>query len=400
MTARTKSKNTTPEWARDYALWMWAAYIFFFPIYVFSSGLPQPADILIIALTPIVFRRWNGRLPIAARRAVFALLVFVVYVVASNFLWSILTMTFTINLRFGFLLSPFFYLYNALVFVLALLMYKENGQAFIDMTVRAVLVTCIVQVPMSLALGHSTTLRASGMFNAPNQLGYYAVLSASIILLGQRRARIHAVYIAAGLLACSYLALISASKAALVSTGLIITLSLISRLWTVLLATLVAAVLFVAVDPVSEAVDRTMLRIQTDQSFGLLEERGYDRIVNNPEYWVLGAGEGGYIRFADTTVIQSHELHSSAGTVFFCYGIAGTLLFLLFVFQVVRVGDVKQVLLTLPVAAYGLSHQGLRVTLFWVFLALIVMMGTRQAMSRVKAKPKLPARSGEPAPAA
>src|SRR5262249_23015217 len=163
--------------------------------------------------------------------------------------------------------------------------------------------------------------------------------------------------------------------AALVSEALIIIISMFSRIRTVLISIAAALLLFFAVPPVSDAVDRTIKRIETDESFGFYEERGYDRIVNNPEYLVFGAGEGGYIRFAENTMIRSHELHSSGGTLLFCYGIAGTFLFLLFLFQIIRVAHMRQIMIVLPTAAYGLSHQGLRVTLFWVFLALMVILG-------------------------
>ena len=38
-------------------------FVIFFPFYVFPSGLPQPADCLMVILTPMLFSRWNGRLP-------------------------------------------------------------------------------------------------------------------------------------------------------------------------------------------------------------------------------------------------------------------------------------------------------------------------------------------------
>jgi len=400
-----KARDAKPAAPRDITLWMWAVFIFFFPIYVAPSGLPQPADVLIVVLAPMTLRKWDGRLPIAPKRAVFWLLIFMVYVTVSNMLWSVFTGTFSTNLRYGFLLSPLFYIYNALVFLIAIVMYKRKGEAFLEMTVRAVLFTVIAQVPISLLFGHSTQLRSSGMFNAPNQLGYFAVLSASIILLGQKRARLSTPIVIVGLLAAAYLALISASKAALVSEALIIVVSMFGRLRTVLIAIVTGLVLFLAVPQVGDAVDRTIKRIETDDSFGFVEERGYDRIINNPEYWVFGAGEGGYMRFAETTMIRSHELHSSGGTVFFCYGIAGTFVFILFMFQVIRVAHLRQVLIILPTAAYGLSHQGLRVTLFWVFLALMVILGGRTAWRPavgVKVKPPAPAPEGSelPAPAA
>jgi hypothetical protein len=109
--------------------------------------------------------------------------------------------------------------------------------------------------------------------------------------------------------------------------------------------------------------------------------------VNHPAYWILGSGEGGYDRFADTTVIGDHELHSSGGTLFFCYGIAGSLLFLGFLYQVIRVSAFRQLLLILPVCAYSLTHQGLRVTMLWVFLAMFLALGDHAKELAPRKKP-------------
>jgi len=382
---------------RDPLMALWAGYIFLFPIYIIPSGLPQPADVLIIALTPIVLAGWDGRLSIPAKRAVFALLLFVIYIVIENVFWTFWSGAVSFNLRIGFLMSPLFYIYNGLVFLLALVTYKRRGDLFIEVAVRAVVITAVVNVPLTIILGRSTSLRSSGLFNGSNQLGYYAVLSASILLLGQRRARISTTMVVIGMLACTYLALVSASKAALVSTALIIIFSTVSRLRTVIVTAAVATLLIVTVDPLTDAVDRTIERVTAHGTSNLMEDRGYDRIVNNPEYWFLGAGEGGYTRFEDSTLIKSHELHSSAGTVFFCYGIAGSLLFLWFLFRIVRVAGMRQILIMIPVAAYGLSHQGLRVTELWLFLAMLVVIGQgRLLVKPAAARP----RSALPAPVA
>ena len=79
-----KARDAKPAAPRDITLWMWAVFIFFFPIYVAPSGLPQPADVLIVVLAPMTLRKWDGRLPIAPKRAVFWLLIFMVYVTVSN----------------------------------------------------------------------------------------------------------------------------------------------------------------------------------------------------------------------------------------------------------------------------------------------------------------------------
>ena len=54
--------------ARSPGLLVWALFVLLNPVYLFSSGLPQPGDMLIVALVPFSLAGWNGRLsPILAR---------------------------------------------------------------------------------------------------------------------------------------------------------------------------------------------------------------------------------------------------------------------------------------------------------------------------------------------
>jgi hypothetical protein len=361
----------------DYQLVIWTLFILLFPIYAFKSGVPQPADMLVLTLAPGLLRGWNGRLGTAERRAVAALFVFTGYTILSAFAWSIGLATVAVNLRDGFLLSPVFYIYNALVFLMALLMHRKFGDRFVAVTVRAVVLSVLVQVPMSFFFGHHSVLRSTGMFNNPNQFGYYAVLSAAIIIVGRHRAKLPTFLVVVGMVASGYLALASASKAALAAYALLFAVSSLTRPRTALVAALIAAAAL-AIMPSSDVVDVTLTRLSSEKKLDFTEERGYDRIGEHKEDWVFGAGEGGYVRYVDTGKIGDHELHSSGGTVFFCYGIAGTLLFLAFFFQLVRGSEPRQIMLLGAVLAYGLSHQGLRLTLFWVLLSVFLFCGTRR----------------------
>ncbi|MDQ3363884.1 MAG: hypothetical protein M3680_00425 [Myxococcota bacterium] len=367
---------------REPDLLLWVLYLVLFPVYVFENGLPQPGDLLILPLAPIVIARWSGRVDVPAKRAITWLLGFTLYTLVSAMLWTAVEGELAINLKIGFLLSPLFYIYNALAFLLVLLMHRAHGERFITITVYTTLIVVLLQVPLSALIGRHTGSRATGLFNNPNQLGYYAVLSASIIIFGQRRANVSTLLGAAGMLACTYLALISASKAAIVSVGLLILISSVTRLRTILASIAVATVLVLTVPPLATALELSRDRIESDEHASFLLERGYDRIWQHPEYWVLGSGEGAYRRFEHTTVIGDHELHSSGGTLFFCYGIAGSLVFLGFLFQVIRGAQLRQVVLLIPAAAYGLTHQGLRVTLLWVLLAMFLILGDRARRSK------------------
>ncbi len=369
---------------RDPILSLWALYVLLSPVYVFPSGLPQPGDLILIVLTPLTLATWDRRMAPITRRPLALLVAFTGYVLINNLTWTILTGSISLSLKKSFVLSPVFYVYNLIAFVTCLLLFRRYDRRFVTLTVWLSLASVVLQTLVTFVYSGSNSDggRGVGLFNNPNQLGYFAVLSASVILLGQRALRLSSWTVSVGLLCSTYLALYSASKAAIGCVAIIACVGVFARLRTVLLSLAVAGVALLAFDPASAVLARAQDRIRTDQTAGFFEERGYDRITSHPEFWLLGAGEGKYERFADTTVIGDHELHSSAGTVFFCYGVVGSLLFLAFLGRLMVGAPLRVMVLLLPAAAYGLTHQGLRVTLFWMLLALFLCLKEARLRAR------------------
>lgn len=379
ITAREKVNEAVALLRRPHFL-LWTLFLFFFPAYIFDSGLPQPAGLLLLVLLPNLLTGWNGRL-LDMKRAFKALLLFIGYAILINLTWSLALMTFAINLKDGLVLSPLFYIYNALVLFTFLLMYQRYRLRFLWLTVHVVFASVWSLVLLS-AIVRSNSIRAALSFNNPNQLGYFALLCACIFLLTMKRLKLSTLFVVLGLIGCSYLALISASKAALGSIALLGVALLITRLRTMLLAAAVVGVLALTPNPFSRAIERAEYRIATDNAHSLLEERGYDRILNHPEHWLFGSGEGAYRRFADTTVIGAHELHSSGATIFFCYGIIGVILFGLFMWSVVKGSSPRAWLIVLPGFAYGMTHQGLRFIFMWVLLGVVMAIRHDEAEQR------------------
>ena len=239
--------------------------------------------------------------------------------------------------------------------------------------------------------------RESGLFDSPNQLGYFAGLGASVIVIGQRRLGISLQHATIGLCAALYLSLLSSSKAALGAVGILAVLGLFHRPRTIIVATLVFAALLQWSEHVQSALHGAVDRIRNDETLGFFEERGYDRIVNNPEYLLFGAGEGAMRRFKDTTLIGTHEIHSSGGTLFFCYGIVGVLLFVVFLLRVVEGMRLRFALLLLPALAYGITHQGLRFTFLWVLIAMMISLKNVERQRRAAAMPPAPVRTAREA---
>lgn len=376
----------TQKVIRDPRLVLWSLFVIFFPFYVFSSGLPQPADWLLLILAPVLLKGWSGRLPPAMARPYRALVIFAVYTIVVNLVWSLILGSFTIDLKDGFLLSPMFYIYNSLMFLTFLLMSLRYGDFLLWLTGKLVLISTLVQVALSF-ITSSNRHRATLLFNNPNQLGYYALLSACILLLAHRKVRMSMWQLTLGLITSSYLALMSASKAALATVAMLSIALVLGRIRTMMVAGVAFTILISTSNPFSDALDRAQQRITDDQSKNFVEERGYDRILNNPEYCVVGAGEGGYRRFADTTALGgSHEIHSSGGTLIFCYGIMGTLLFGVFLWMILWGSGIRTWIVVGPAFAYGMTHQGLRFTFLWVLLGIAVALRMPSTQAKGTAK--------------
>jgi hypothetical protein len=170
---------------------------------------------------------------------------------------------------------------------------------------------------------------------------------------------------------------ISASRAAAGGVAVLLVLMLFSNPKILVAACLAGAAVVSGVGPVADAIEASQDRVlnrssRSDASF--FQERGYDRIWRNQQYLLLGAGEGGLSRFDDTAYVKNMEIHSSAGTILFSYGIVGALLFLVFTWRLIRGARARLVITLLPPLLYTGAHQGLRFTMLWVVLAVFVAL--------------------------
>jgi predicted RND superfamily exporter protein len=153
------------------------------------------------------------------------------------------------------------------------------------------------------------------------------------------------------------------------------------------LALSAVAIYFVFLDKIQQAIDR-MNAIGQDKDDSAAG-RGYDRILHDFQYTILGAGEGEYWRHDS---VWKGEIHSTFGTLLFCYGVVGLALFIVFLFYVYRSNRVAFLLYLMPVFVYSVVHNGLRATPFWMLLALLAVRRKREVWSPVPATvgPHLP----------
>jgi len=340
----------------------------------FLSGVPQLADYYLALVMGLVFFTLPFRLPRAMVPVVGAWAVFVGYTGLINGIWAA-------NLEDSSILkNTFYYLYDFLLFVTCMLLYEKHKDEFLKVTVYAVAASVLLQAllsPLAIDLGQP---RHRLFFNDENQLGYFCLLAATIFTLGARRFVIPPLLQAGFYGLVCYLALLSQCRAALFALGVLVFVTVLDRPLRFLLVGGGLSAIYVVLTVNPALVGKSEERLVAVGEYDTLETRGYDRIGNYPEHILFGAGEGAYERFH--SALYASEIHSSYGTLLFCYGIFGTVLFCAGLVGIAR-ADLRITLFLIPAFVYGSAHQGMRTAFFWTMLA--VLAGTALGPARTAA---------------
>ncbi len=386
-----------PNWL----LYAWFLFFILNPFLVFGSGMPQPADWIMALLFIYIFFKGLKPLPGSQKMLIDRHRMFVIYVALVNTIWYFFIDQ-SFEKRFPTYVHSFFYIFNFFALRSIVVLSRAFKDRFLKYTTYGIGCGMILQVGLSFVMG-SVGTRNALFFNNPNQLGYYALISGSLFIYAVRHVRMPIYFQLISYFSFFFLTLLSSSKAALAGSLILITLAVLNqglfsiRQFIVLAIAISIGGFFIAQQELGSKLFKYSLnRFQTigeskDDSY---EGRGYDRIVNDPEYMILGAGEGGYNRFS--TLLDAGEIHSSFGTIIFCYGIVGLTFFIRFLIAIFRRSTFFELMYFLPIFAYSITHQGLRDTLFWIFLGVVFLLNeqklvavTRRVSSRFRVPKKL-----------
>ena len=308
--------------------------------YVFPPGAPQPADVLLMSTLAAGMLLLQLRLP--QDQALYLTLgLFLCWVTLVNAIWFL-------QLNDAALLKKtLFYWYNAAVFLFSATLGLHCLERLERLVRWACVVALLVEVLFLVLIWDETTLRAWGSFNNPNQMGYWALMTTTCMAVASRRARLAPLDLLA-LGAGMYIVALSLSKAASIAFMILIALIVLSRGWRRSVALPLAAALAIALvlELSTGAVSTRFSEIQTasaladrlasigEQKDNSLAHRGYARILENPHYLALGAGEGGFERLNEAG--RDQEFHSTLGNLLMSYGTVGLGLFLALVLVVFR----------------------------------------------------------------
>lgn len=353
----------------DIKLFLFLIYISLIPFYLFPSGEPQPSDYLMTILMLIVFFDKNSNLGKKYVKFYIPLLLFVYYTTMLNSVWVVITG------EIEFLKSSLFYVYNCLIFIFIIKLYTIYGKAIFSIILLGLIISAILETAVLLG-GYDITYRSIGSFNNPNQLGYYSVVSFSIFSIIAKDFKLNFFFEIFMVFIFLFIVALSLSKAALVA----ILFNIIFVFFKNIKYTLLLFVCFLAVFFITNISNPFVMRLDSRiRTFGVQQDdsligRAYDRIWENPEYLFFGAGEGLNKRFSQNGI--GKEIHSSFGAIFFSYGILGLILFLSFLYLIYKNTVKEYFVFLLPSFLYGITHQGLRFTLFWILLSVLVIKGS------------------------
>lgn len=362
---------------------LFVLFIIIKPFYFWRSGLPQPADFIYVLLILMLLLRIDigNTFKFLFKQQVFILsIVFAFWVFLCNSIWTIILSVPQI------MFPTIYYFYNVIVFTTVLILVRLYGELlFIKVFSISVVLSLSIQFFLFLAAGGYTGGRQTINFNNPNQLGYYGLLALVSVFYVQSRIHMHKLSFMFATIASSILILISLSKAAIVSVFMLIFFHFLhqignirNRFFIVTTTLLIVIIAFFLIGfdllrisdiPLLDAVNRRLLSISKD-SDDSFEGRGYDRLYNYPEYWIFGAGEGAPNRYSGSL---TGEFHSTLGNIQLSYGLIGTILFLSILLHVLKPNNYADWYLIMTLLTYGLTHNGIRNTLFWILLGIMAM---------------------------
>lgn len=367
---------------------VWSVILLAVPIYFFQSGLPQPADIALALFCGAAAAAGLSRLGGAAIASARRLTTYLVLVACVNAFWFLL-----LGLNTGFLLSTTFAAFNTVVFVGFLGFAELSPVRVLRWTGTVTALSLVAQGVLAVVRPDlNNGARLTLYFNNPNQLAYYCLGASTIVLLinAALPRQMPRLLVVASSLASGFVIYMTYSRSALGGFAMLCAVPFVSRPSLVIAAAIPLAIVgSLADNPLSEDPlwQRRVEQAGEQRLSDYIEDRGIDRIVDNPEYLLIGSGEGAHERFHPFGL----ELHSSVAGIVFYYGVTGLAAFALFILSLVRGLPMSFLAYLAPTAIYSLFHNGLRFRIFWLLLAVVaVIHGLEHARSQDAREPAPP----------
>lgn len=370
-----------------------------FPIYIFGSGTIQISHFLLLLFSIIVFTKMT----IQFDKYFFTFLIFLVY----SFLVNTFYVYYDLNTynyiehfvgiedkpNIKYLKQLLFLTYN-FVLTISLLSFLNHQKKF-----KPVLYGLITAVLLILFLylykfyQGGIPFRFTGYFNNPNQLGYYSICSFSLIYLFYRNSYINfslMIFITIIIILFSVSTLSKASYVSLIICAFFAIKPSNYRYSKIIEFIIILSLIFLFLLLFQEISEMNMFKRTLNmfnESDSSLSHRGYNVFFEgNSLQTIFGMGVKNVYKF------HTYEIHSTLGMIFTSFGFIGFLVFLsLMIFWIL---DIKEsygfrgvICVCGPSLLYGLTHNGVRFTMFWIMFAVTISLSKNMIMQKKTERP-------------
>jgi hypothetical protein len=357
------------------------------PFYLYASGLPQPAHILMLVAS-IAIILINKKYCIDILNINKKLIAFLIYVLTVNIIWYL------IYKNIIFIINSLYWIYGFILMMSVLCIFSDEW--LIGWIKKLILLQLIFVFISYLAGwgGFTYWPRYEFYFNGPNQLAYFA-LSMLIVYTTLDRDNSSIGLLIVYFLAICVAFMTGARSLYLAFTPMVGILIYMARgcYWRQFLFIFFPIFAYYLFDifelpwHISNQAQHSNIGEKTFDRFRelcvscsptdyysiehQLRARGYLRILDFPQYLLFGAGQGLDERFGSIGDF-TYEIHSSLFGVLFYYGITGFILFLMSTYVFFK--NKINITLLSPLFVYGLFTYGLRSPYFWVVLGFVALI--------------------------
>lgn len=348
-----------------------------FPLYFFESGKPQISHYIMFILICLFFLDCMKNL--TKKLSYFALFLFSLNVAVRQvfFYYDIFEIKF---------LMPIFYIFfNIFLFIgiVELIRNSKNKLKLVQSIKNGLIFSYMIAFVgvlingVSLKVNPDDIYRSIGTFNNPNQLGYFALCSlgiASILFITNNTSFFAFLFL---YILSVFLVILSLSKAAVISILFYIFILFDKKfLKYIFIFLLIFIFLFLLLylnsnfDIQDLKVYQRFANLESEDDTNLIE-RGFFVLTNNIDLRLIyGYGEG------YTILMGGKEIHSTWGNIFISYGFIGAFTFCIFLFFLIKkLIKFTSLLITfsllIPIILYGITHNGIRFSIFWFYCALL-----------------------------
>jgi hypothetical protein len=348
-------------------------FFFFFiialiPLYIFPPGSIQISHFFLLIFSVLVFMF----IGISLDKYFYIFLFFLIYCLAVEVFYIFYNTHVSKYYNLKFLKHIFFLSFNFIT-VISLVSFFNHQKKFnfIFNSLASAFVIILISYYYQSFFG-ITTDRFSSFFNNPNQLGYFSVCSFSLIYLLYRNFYISYYLMIGSITLLVIFSIFSFSKAAIISLFPCVLFAITpynNKYYKIIILIFFLLIIFFITFFYLQIFDTSFFNLLINDVENFPEERGYLVFLeaNLPEA-IFGMG------LNKVYELQSYEIHSTFIMILTSYGFIGLLIFnLLMLYWVL---DIKKsfglngaICICGPSLLYGLSHNGIRFSMFWIVFA-------------------------------